>query len=114
MSARPLARTARLGPNRARQNKAWTRAYGSAERVAWIAALPCVACGRVPCQGHHIVSGGKSRKADARFVVPLCASHHAALHDHGKATFERLYAVNLSERADACERAWRAFIGEAA
>jgi hypothetical protein len=58
--------------NRQRKSKEWLRAYGSVERVEWVKGLSCVGCGRRPSENAHTVSGGKSRKADANTIAPLC------------------------------------------
>lgn len=53
-----------------------------AKRLAEIRKLPCVRCGQVPSQAAHSNSAkhGKGRgiKASDAFVIPLCATCHAA------------------------------------
>jgi len=96
--------------NRARKTKAWLRAFGSVERVNWIAGRECVACGYGRnCENHHVVSGGKSRRADARFVVPLCWVCHRELHTIGREAFQAYYEIDLLSLAAETERAWQAF-----
>jgi len=61
----------------------FARVYGSLQRVAWIAAQPCVVCASSPCENAHIKSGGVGRKADATQIVPLCPSCHRLQHQKG-------------------------------
>lgn len=61
----------------------FARVYGSKARVAWIAAQPCVACGKGPCETAHIKSGGMGRKADYTETVPLCSACHRLQHAKG-------------------------------
>lgn len=103
--------------NKPRAEREWLRAYGSKQRVRWIAAHGCLACACVPSENAHAVTGGIGRKADACFVVPLCATHHRELHAVGVETFERLHAPMLAGRtllqwAARTDAAWRACSGE--
>jgi hypothetical protein len=94
--------------NRRRYSANWKRAYESVERVNFVAGLTCVGCGYGRnCENHHIKSGGKSRKADSRFVVPLCMPCHDEYHNLGRRSFETKYGINLDELAEETERAWR-------
>ena len=53
-----------------------------AKRLAAVRLLPCVKCGQSPSQAAHSNSAkhGKGRgiKASDAFVIPLCATCHAA------------------------------------
>lgn len=80
--------------------------YGTIARVQWVAARPCVGCGGGPCEGHHIINDGMSRKAHHSTIVPLCERCHDELHDHGKLTFELAHRVCLSVAAEETHRAW--------
>lgn len=84
----------------------WTRAYGSAERVAWVAAMPCAVCLRPNCENAHVRSGGTGRKADACWIVPLCPLHHAELH-RGAKTFQAKYRIDVLEEATITEARWQ-------
>ena len=56
------------------------------EHLRFVANLPCLFCGRSPSQLHHIRYAqprALGRKVSDQWVVPLCALHHRALHDHG-------------------------------
>ena len=56
------------------------------DHLRFVASQPCLVCGRVPSQAHHIRHAqprAMSRKASDEWAVPLCATHHRALHDFG-------------------------------
>lgn len=113
----PIRRTARLRPRNARRHRAeWTRAYGSPARVQWVRAQPCAVpgCRVTPCENAHTATGGTSRKADARTIVPLCRPHHGELHQAGSATFQSRYALDLPATAHRIATAWDAFSSAAA
>ena len=68
-----------------RRRKDWLRAYGGEERVAFVAAQRCCVCGaEPPSENAHVLSGGMGRKADARWIVPLCWICHERYHRAGK------------------------------
>lgn len=95
--------------NAKRRKREWLRAYGSPERCDFVSSLPCVGC-RVEgnCENVHIKSGGKGRKADARFIVPGCHDcHHNELHAHGRASFEAKFGVDLDVAAAETEALWQ-------
>ena len=98
--------------NPARRNREWTRAYHSDERVAFVAALPCVVCGYGPCENAHWKGGGAGRKADASAILPLCKLHHAEQHQLGVSTFGGRHGLDLAALAAETERAFRAFCGD--
>lgn len=82
------------------------RVYGSLARVRWMNEQSCVACEGGPCEGHHIVNGGMSKKAHHSLIVPLCDRCHDELHDRGKLTFEAKYRVSLATLAEQTAKAW--------
>ena len=99
--------------NRKRRASAFERAYGSAQRVAFVNSLGCSAPLRYglgrhdgPVQNAHIIGGGAGRKADADKIIPLCQRHHATLHSVGVETFEQAYGLNLAARAAEIHAAW--------
>ena len=117
MTMRPRKCTPRRGAppkkrNQARRNREWSRAYGSKERQAFVQSLPCIVCGYVPCDPAHIKGDGASRKADARYTVPLCRLHHAEQHQFGVETFGARHGLDLESLAAECERAWLSFCGD--
>lgn len=99
---------------KSRKASEFARIYGSKERVTWVKQQPCVVAknGYVACYGiihnHHVKNGGQGRKADARFIVPLCERHHTGLHVCGRQTFESLTNVHLETAAASTELAWQA------
>ena len=67
-------------------------------------------CGDGPCHGHHIETGGGSRKADYTKVVSLCAGHHRFVHQHGipgfLASFPLRNGWTLADWAAEVQRLW--------
>jgi hypothetical protein len=57
----------------------------------------------------HIKSGGKGRKADARFIIPLCHECHEELHFMGARTFSMTVGINLEKAAAVTEAAWLSY-----
>jgi hypothetical protein len=110
----PLKQGSRLRPfGRLRQRRrAKGEVYGSYH--VFVAKLPCVA-GRVPrlptmrcgwnTTGHHLKSIGAGG-TDYGNEVALCFKHHDHLHVLGRATFERLYDVDLAAEAARVRQLW--------
>jgi len=47
------------------------------EYVSWIHSQPCLVCGALPVEAHHVYDGAFGRRpADSR-CVPLCWTHHS-------------------------------------
>jgi DNA recombination protein Rad52 len=64
------------------------------EHLRFVASLPCLVCGRAPGQPHHTVFAQRramGSKPGDQWVVPLCNTHHRALHDAGN---ERVWWQN--------------------
>jgi hypothetical protein len=56
------------------------------EHVRSVMGQPCLLCGRVPSDAHHLRFTQKralGRKVSDEFTVPLCRGHHRELHRHG-------------------------------
>ena len=56
------------------------------EHRKFVAAQPCVVCGRAPCDPHHLRFAqprALGRKVSDEFTVPLCRLHHRELHRKG-------------------------------
>jgi len=54
--------------------------------LRFVAAQPCLVCGRTPSDPHHIKFAGQQamgRKVSDRFTVPICRLHHRELHRRG-------------------------------
>ncbi len=121
--SKPKARKPVRKSNAARKRREFARAYHSAERVEWVKALPCVACGVVGfSENAHVASGGAGRKADASQIVPLCSHDtpygsygcHRSLHNLGHKTFELRKDVDLDAAAENTERLWQLRSAESA
>jgi Protein of unknown function (DUF968) len=56
------------------------------DHLRFVASRPCLVCGRAPCRPHHIRFAqvrALGSKAGDQWTVPLCNTHHRALHDVG-------------------------------
>ncbi len=56
------------------------------EHLRYVARQPCLVCGRRPGHAHHLRFAqprALGRKVSDEWVVPLCATHHRALHGVG-------------------------------
>jgi hypothetical protein len=59
------------------------RRYRNREHLRYVAQQPCLVCGRKPSEPHHlrhVQPRALGRKASDEFAVPLCRSHHRAVH----------------------------------
>ena len=94
-----------------RQADDFARIYGSRERATWVRSQNCIVpfCFQPP-ENAHIRTDGVGRKADARYIVPLCAGHHRlrknSLHALGRRLFEDHHRVDLAYEAAETERDW--------
>ena len=62
------------------------RRYRNREHLRYVAQQPCLVCGRKPSDPHHlrhVQPRALGRKASDEFAVPLCRSHHRAVHRAG-------------------------------
>src|SRR6202023_622995 len=53
------------------------------EHVRYVAKQPCLICGRMPSDPHHLrfaQARALGRKASDEFTVPLCRGHHRGVH----------------------------------
>jgi hypothetical protein len=65
---------------------AMPRRLRDAAHLQFVAELPCIVCGRMPSQAHHLLFAqprAMGRKVSDEWTVPLCLLHHRALHDVG-------------------------------
>ncbi|MEE8607533.1 MAG: hypothetical protein V3S55_08015, partial [Nitrospiraceae bacterium] len=56
------------------------------DHLRFVASQPCLVCGRSPGHAHHIRYAqprAMGRKVSDEWTVPLCATHHRALHTVG-------------------------------
>jgi hypothetical protein len=59
------------------------------DHLRFVSTLPCVICGRLPADAHHLrfaQSQALSRKVSDEFSVPLCRGHHREVHRCGDET----------------------------
>jgi ERF superfamily len=62
------------------------RRYRNKEHLRFVAQQPCLICGRKPSDPHHLrhlQPRALGRKASDEFAVPLCRTHHRAVHRAG-------------------------------
>jgi hypothetical protein len=62
------------------------RRYRDRAHLEFVASQPCLLCGRQPCDAHHLrfmQPQALGRRVSDEFAVPLCRTHHRALHRHG-------------------------------
>jgi hypothetical protein len=62
------------------------RRYRNRDHLRFVTQRPCLLCGRKPSDAHHIrfvQPRALGRKASDEFAVPLCRSHHRAVHRTG-------------------------------
>jgi ERF superfamily len=62
------------------------RRYRDRAHREFVAAQPCLVCGRSPSDPHHLrfmQPRALGRRVSDEFVVPLCRTHHRALHGRG-------------------------------
>jgi hypothetical protein len=62
------------------------RRYRNRDHLRYIAQQACLVCGRKPSDPHHlrhVQPRALGRKASDEFTVPLCRSHHRAVHRAG-------------------------------
>ncbi len=62
------------------------RRYRNPDHLRFVMQQPCLLCGRKPADAHHIrfvQPRALGRKASDEFAVPLCRSHHRAVHRAG-------------------------------
>ena len=59
----------------------------SRKHLRWIASQPCLICGLMPCQAHHVKHlqlRARGLKSSDEFAVPLCVGHHASVEAAGR------------------------------
>jgi hypothetical protein len=62
------------------------RRYRDRAHLRFVSAHVCLICGRLPSDAHHLRFAqprALGRRVSDEFVVPLCRSHHLALHRYG-------------------------------
>jgi ERF superfamily len=62
------------------------RRYRDRAHLRFVSAQPCLICGRRPTDAHHLRFAqprALGRRVSDEYAVPLCRSHHRALHRYG-------------------------------
>jgi ERF superfamily len=62
------------------------RRYRDRDHLRFVSAQPCLLCGRRPSDSHHLRFAqprALGRRVSDEYTVPLCRSHHRALHRYG-------------------------------
>jgi hypothetical protein len=62
------------------------RRYRDRAHLRFVSAQPCLICGRRPTDAHHLRFAqprALGRRVSDEYTVPLCRTHHRALHRHG-------------------------------
>ena len=90
---------------RQRLAERYAKAWHSPERCAWMKAQPCLVCGKVPSEQHHVIP--RSRGGTYRDIVPLCQAHHSEGHTRGGLPFQARSGVDLDLEAIAYDGLWR-------
>jgi ERF superfamily protein len=84
------------------------RRFRDKAHLAFVASQPCTLCGRRPVDPHHVrfaQAGALGRKVSDEFTVPLCRSHHRALHRSGS---EYLWWENVGiDPLQVARKLWR-------
>jgi hypothetical protein len=63
-----------------------SRRYRDRAHLEFVASQPCLLCGRQPSDPHHLrfmQPRAMGRRVSDEFAVPLCRTHHRAVHRHG-------------------------------
>lgn len=75
------------------------------EHVRFVAKQPCLICGRIPSDPHHLrfaQNRALGRKVSDEFTVPLCRGHHREVHRQGD---EAAWWMKLGAEPTAAARA---------
>jgi hypothetical protein len=62
------------------------RRYRDRAHLEFVSSQPCLVCGRRPSDAHHLrfaQPNALGRRVSDEFAVPLCRTHHRALHGRG-------------------------------
>jgi len=84
------------------------RRYRNKAHLMFVAAQPCVICGRKPTDPHHLrfaQARALGRKVSDEYAIPLCRSHHRALHRSGDEA--RWWSVAGIEPIKVARKLWR-------
>jgi len=79
-------RSDQMGIDKSVLTVAAPRRHRNRDHLRFVMQQPCLLCGRKPSDAHHIrfvQPRALGRKASDEFAVPLCRSHHRAVHRAG-------------------------------
>ena len=78
------------------------------DHLRFVASQPCIVCGRSPGHAHHVRYAqprAMGRKVSDEWTVPLCATHHRALHTVGDE--EKWWKERQIDPITHAEQLWR-------
>lgn len=85
------------------------------QHLRFVASQPCLICGRVPSDPHHLRFAqprAMGRKSSDEFVVPLCRTHHRQNHQTGR---EETWWTSMSiDPLEIATKLWKTSHGRAA
>jgi hypothetical protein len=84
------------------------RRYRDRAHLEFVASQPCLLCGRQPCDAHHLrfmQPRALGRRVSDEFAVPLCRTHHRALHRSGDE--EAWWKVSGIDAVMIAQRLWQ-------
>ena len=89
------------------------RRHRDKAHLKFVAAQPCLICGRSPSDAHHLRFAqprALGRKVSDEFTVPLCRAHHRQIHSVGD---ERIWwRASTIDPMDVALKLWRRSRGE--
>ena len=109
----------RLPPGRVNNAVAWhidkgalplsePRRYRDRAHLEFVSKQPCLVCGRKPCDAHHLRFAqprALGRRVSDEYTVPLCRTHHRALHRCGDEAV--WWKANSIDPLEVAEEMWR-------
>jgi hypothetical protein len=104
-----MKRTPMKRSNPKRKAEAFAKSYGSGDRCAFVAALPCsvLGCQNKPSENAHVGNNaGAGLKGEADTICPLCGFHHLEYHTIGRDSFALKYRFDYGYAARMTELSW--------
>jgi hypothetical protein len=84
------------------------RRYRDRAHLEFVASQPCLCCGRQPSDPHHLrfmQPRAMGRRVSDEFAVPLCRTHHRAVHRSGDEV--AWWKAAIIDPADIAHRLWQ-------
>ncbi len=72
------------------------KTYRNKKFLDWVKSKPCLACGSVGVDPHHMATGGTGLKCSDLFCIPLCRKCHTLVEDGFWQLLELRYAFTES------------------